>query len=141
MYALLPFFPEKDGLKVPSIHTPFPVVWTAKNIIEGNYAGMNRVLEKFPEAKTYVRFVVSTAKSFDIMNDPNTRAWSGSRRGNIFQKYPYPIETSDMQQSAIYKHTRLGQLSHFSMHPPPAPAPAPAEGFIVNPEDPSSEEL
>jgi hypothetical protein len=141
MYAILPFFPMKDGLKVPTTNTPFPCIWTAKNTIEGNYAGMNHVIDKFPEAKTYVRFVISrlsTAKSFDILNDPNTRFWSAPIRGNIFLKYPHPIETNHLQQTVIYRRKRAFRNgTYFSMQAPDAPA----EGFTMNLEDSSSEEL
>jgi hypothetical protein len=138
MYAILPFFPMKDGLKVPTANTPFPCIWAAKNTIEGNYAGMNHVIDKFPEAKTYVRFVLSTAKSFDILNDPNTRFWSAPSRGNIFLKYPHPIETNHLQQTVIYRRKfRPRNGTYFSMQPPDAPA----EGFTMNSEDSSSEEL
>jgi hypothetical protein len=99
---------------------------------------MNHVLAKFPEANTYVRFVISTAKSFDILNDPNTRFWSSPIRGNIFLKYPHPIETKHLQQTTIYRRTRRGRgnRTYFSMKSPDAPAK-----FTVNLEDSSSEEL
>jgi hypothetical protein len=123
MHAILPFFPMKNGLKVPTTNTPFACIWTAKNTIEGNYVCMNHVIDKFPEAKTYVRFVISTAKSFDILNDPNTRFWSGSRRGNIFLKYPHPIETNHLQQTVIYRRQRGPRVgTYFSMEAPDAPA-------------------
>ena len=78
---------------------------------------MNHVLDKFPEAKTYVRFVISTAKSFDILNDPNTRFWSSPVRGNIFLKYPHPIETNHLQQTVIYRRMQPGRGTYFSMSP------------------------
>ena len=68
------------------------------------------------------------SKSFDILTDPNTRFWSGSTRGNIFLKYPHPIETNHLQQTVIYRRLRDYQHAgtYFSMQAPDAPA----EGFM-----------
>ena len=112
MAALIPFYPEGVATNV----TPWPVVWLARNDYEGNAAGINHVLEKFPDAEAYHRFVVSAEKSREILLDPCTKTYCSTNRGNDFRKYPYPIEVKHLRESRVYKNKRRLASGNFGTY-------------------------
>ena len=106
--GLLPFFPK--GFQTNS--TQFPVIWFAKNGYEGNVAGLNHVIIKYPRAKSYHRFVVSEPMSHFILNHPLTTSWVSITRFNEFKKYTNPVHIDDMQETRCFlRCTRNGVKS------------------------------
>ena len=95
--GLLPFFPEGSQTNL----TRFPVIWFAKNDYEGNVAPLNHVIKKYPNAKSYHRFVVFVEISHYIHNHPLTTSWVGTR-ANEFRKYIEPVHIDDMQETRCF---------------------------------------
>ena len=96
--GLLPFFPEGFQTNL----TPFPVIWFARNDFEGNVSGLNHVVKKYPNAKSYHRFVVSVELSHYIHNHTMTTSWVSKNRANEFRKYTEPVHIEHLKETRCY---------------------------------------
>ena len=122
MRQSFPFIPHDPEGQATAV-TPYPVIWLIENDLEGNYSGVNHVLEKFPEATSYHRFVVSEPHSLHITTCKETRSWTAPKRGNEFKKYPYPISVEHLEETVIYpvyEENRVMEtvMTHLTVIPP-----------------------
>ena len=98
--------------------TRFPVIWLVVNDYEGNVAGLNHVIKKYPDSPSYHRPVASVAMSHYILNHSLTTSWVSTNRANEFRKYTEPVHIDDMQETRCFPRcTRNGvaSLPYFSM--------------------------
>ena len=98
--------------------TRFPVIWLVVNDYEGNVAGLNHVIKKYPDSPSYQRFVVSVEMSHYILNHSLTTSWVSTNRANEFRKYTEPVHINDMQETRCFlRDTRNGvdSFPYFSM--------------------------